>query len=102
MIPDDLERGDLIVFDWWDATEDPIGNPNNLRPAHRTTYALFWDRKQFNDMEYIVTTATIDKDVPDQQGACAYPLGMISSIKRLKRLKRKRKVKNEPQSTPST
>jgi len=90
VIPTDLQRGDLIQVEWLDVVEDSIGNPANAKPAHRTSYALFWERKSVNGSEILVTTTTIDKDVPDQQGWCAYPLGMVLSVRVIKRGKRPR------------
>jgi hypothetical protein len=80
------ERGDLVQIDWVDIYEDPTGDPNKAALKRRTSYALFWDRREDTDgIEVIVTTTTIDDDAPSQQGYCIYPAACVLALKVIKR-----------------
>lgn len=89
----DPERGDVVCVSWVDIYEDATGNPDAAKLARRTSYGLYWDRRQDDGLEVIVTTTTIDTDGPQQQGFCVYPAACVRSLKIIKRAKRKRAPK---------
>ncbi len=79
-------RGDLIQLDWVDIYEDPTGDPAKAVLKRRTSYAIFWDRRQDpTGLEVIVTTTTVDEDVTAQQGYCIYPAACVVSLEVIKR-----------------
>jgi hypothetical protein len=79
-------RGDLIQLDWVDIYEDPTGDPGKAVLKRRTSYAIFWDRRQDpSGLEVIVTTTTLDDDVTAQQGYCIYPAACVMALKVIKR-----------------
>jgi hypothetical protein len=82
-------RGDLVQIDWVDIFEDPTGDPDKAGLKRRTSYAVFWDRRQDpNGIDVIVTTTTIDEDVAAQQGYCIYPAACVVGLKVIKRARR--------------
>jgi hypothetical protein len=84
-------RGDLVQIDWVDIYEDPIGDPEKAALKRRTSYAVFWDRHQdASGLEAIVTTTTVDEDVPAQQGFCIYPAACVVGLRVIKRARRAR------------
>ena len=80
-------KGDLVKVTWADIQEDPVGNPDVARPAERITYGLFWAHELRGTIDCLVTTTTIDKDGPTQQGYCCYPWGCVLDIEVVKRAK---------------
>lgn len=79
-------RGDVVQLDWVDIFEDPTGDPDKATLKRRTSYALFWDRREdASGLDVIVTTTTIDDDVPAQQGYCIYPAACVVGLKVIKR-----------------
>jgi hypothetical protein len=78
-------RGDLVQLDWVDIFEDPTGDPTKAALKRRTSYAIFWERRQDNGLDVIVTTTTIDDDAPSQQGYCIYPAACVVALKVIKR-----------------
>ena len=79
-------RGDVVQLDWVDIFEDPTGDPDKATLKRRTSYALFWDRREDGSgLDVIVTTTTIDDDVPAQQGYCIYPAACVVGLKVIKR-----------------
>ena len=85
--PKPLARGDLIKVTWLDATEDSVGNPDNLKCIERVSYGIFWERGLRGGHDTLVTTTTIDPDGPHQSGGCAYPWGMVLKTEVIKRYK---------------
>jgi hypothetical protein len=82
-------RGDIVQIDWVDIYEDPIGDPEKATLKRRKSYAVFWDRRQdVSGTEVIVTTTTIDEDVPAQQGFCIYPAACVLGMRVIKRARR--------------
>jgi hypothetical protein len=87
-------RGDLVQIDWVDIYEDPTGDPEKAALKRRKSYAIFWDRRQDESgAEAIVTTTTIDEDVPAQQGFCIYPAACVLGMRVIKRARRPRSRK---------
>jgi len=85
-------RGDLVQIDWVDIYEDPIGDPEKAVLKRRTSYAVFWDRHpDASGVDAIVTTTTVDEDVPAQQGFCIYPAACVVGLRVIKRARRARK-----------
>jgi hypothetical protein len=85
------ERGDVVCVSWVDIYEDATGNPDAAKLARRTSYGIFWDRRQEDGIPTIITTTTLDSDGPQQQGFCVYPAACVVSIKVIKRARRARK-----------
>lgn len=90
----ELERGTLIKLTWLDITEDSIGDPNKASMMTRHTYTLFWELKKDHDIDCIVTTYTIDKESPAQQGWCITPLNVVEEIEIIRRPKKVKKKKD--------
>lgn len=90
----DPERGDVVCVSWVDIYEDATGNPDAAKLARRTSYGLYWDRRQDDGLDVIVTTTTIDTDGPQQQGFCVYPAACVRTLKIIKRARRKRVSKS--------
>jgi hypothetical protein len=89
-------RGDLVQIDWVDIYEDPIGDPEKAALKRRTSYAVFWDRHEdASGLEAIVTTTTVDEDVPAQQGFCIYPAACVVGLRVIKRA---RKARGKPRT----
>ncbi len=79
-------RGDLLQLDWVDIFEDPTGDPNKAALKRRTSFALFWERREDpSGLDVIVTTTTIDEDLYAQQGYCIYPEACVIALKVIKR-----------------
>lgn len=85
----DPARGDVICVEWVDIYEDATGNPDAAKLAHRTSFGLFWDKRQEDGIDVLVTTTTIDKDGPSQQGYCIYPLACVRAMKVIKRARKR-------------
>lgn len=84
MTKKDPRKGDIIQIDWLDIQEDPVGNTDKAKVARRTSYAVFWEIKDDQGHQVLVTTSTIDPQA-DQSGWCAYPIGCVVGIKVIKR-----------------
>ncbi len=78
-------RGDLVQLDWVDIYEDPTGDPSKAALKRRTSFAVFWDRRQDQGIDVIVTTTTLDDDASTQQGFCIYPQACVVALKVIKR-----------------
>ena len=83
-------RGDLVEVTWVDIYEDATGNPDTAKLARRITYGLFWEERLDGDVPVLVTTTTLDKDGPAQQGYCIYPRACVVSLKVIKRARRRK------------
>jgi hypothetical protein len=88
-----LARGTLIQLTWHDITEDSVGDPTKASMMTRHTYTLFWEQKVDKGLDCIVTTYTLDKESPAQQGWCITPLAVVDSIKVIRRPGGRRKKK---------
>jgi hypothetical protein len=86
---DALARGDLIECDWVDIYEDSTGDPDTISLPLRRSIGYFWSRTTDKNVNVLVTTTTIDSDVANQQGFCAYPEACIVAVKVIKRKRRK-------------
>jgi hypothetical protein len=84
----DPERGDLIQVDWVDIFEDPAGDPHSAELLRRTSFGLFWDRRDDDGIPVLVTTTTLDPHDSGQQGYCIYPSACVTRIKVIKRKRR--------------
>jgi hypothetical protein len=89
----ELERGTLIKLAWLDITEDSVGDPTKATMMLRHTYTLFWELKVDHGRDCIVTTYTVDKESPAQQGWCITPLEAVEEIEVIRRPKKTRKKK---------
>ena len=90
------ERGDLIQVDWVDIVEDPVGDPADAELRRRTSYGLFWDRRDDAGVSVLVTTTTMDPDDSSQQGYCIYPSACVTRIKIIKRKRRASRKNQKP------
>lgn len=97
----DPERGDLVQVDWVDIYEDPAGDPDDAELMRRTSFGMFWDRRDDNGVPVLVTTTTLDPNGSAQQGYCVYPTACVVAIKVVKRKRRQRKPKPQPTGDPS-
>ena len=95
------QRGDFVEVRWVDTSEDPVGDPNKATLSHRVSYGIYWDQRTEGDLPVLVTTTTIDKDGPDQQGYCIYPMSNVTSLLVIKR-KRRRKGDKKCDTTSTT
>jgi hypothetical protein len=84
-------RGDLVEVRWVDILEDGSGNPETARLARRTSFGLFWDRRQDAGIDVVVTTTTLDADGPQQAGYCIYPAACVVSMKVVRRARKPRR-----------
>ncbi len=82
------ERGDLLEVVWLDIQEDVTGDPDAASLARRTSYGLFWDRRENNGVPAVITTTTLDEDLAGQNGYCIYPQAVIVGFKIIKRGRR--------------
>lgn len=85
------ERGDLCEISWVDIQEDVTGNPDEAKLAQRTSYGLFWGRRDESGIPTIITTTTMDEDLAGQNGYCCYPAACVRVLKVIKRARRARK-----------
>lgn len=86
-----LQEGALVELIWRDITEDSVGDPRKAKMMVRHTFTLFWELKKDDDLDCIVTTYTIDKESPEQQGWCITPLSVVQGIKIIKRPRKGKK-----------
>lgn len=77
-------------MEWVDIYEDATGNPDTAKLARRTSYGLFWGKRDDAGIPVIVTTTTLDADGPSQQGFCIYPEACVRGLKVIKRAQKKR------------
>ncbi len=99
MIPEGLERGDLLQVEWVDIYEDPGGDPDEAKLCRRHSIGFFWGRSAADGVPILVTTTTIETDADtSSSGFCAYPEGIVVAIKVIKRKRRKkpRKIEGNP------
>lgn len=82
------ERGDVVSVDWVDIFEDVTGDPDQARLSRRTSYGLFWDRREDDGVPSIITTTTVDREDLGQQGFCIYPAACVVALKIIKRARR--------------
>ena len=80
-----LRQGDLIEVHWRDCAEDPVGDVKRASVVERVSFGIFWEVKQQDGFDILVTTTTLDKADTGQSGYCAYPLGMVGDIKLIRR-----------------
>jgi len=93
VIPADLERGDLLQIEWLDITEDPVGNPDQPKLAHRHSIGFFWTVGEDAGVRTLVTTTTLESDDEvENSGYCVYPEGTVHRVKIIKRKRRRRKA----------
>jgi hypothetical protein len=85
--PKPLARGDLIRVTWVDILESANENTDSAKPMERCSYGLFWAQEIRGPVECLITTTTIDKDGPQQQGYCVYPIGCVIKTEVIKRHK---------------
>lgn len=95
-----LAPGTLIELVWRDITEDSVGDPRKAKMMVRHTFTLFWDLVRDGGLDCIVTTYTVDKESPEQQGWCITPLAVVEDIAIIRKPKKPRK-KKEPSSAAS-
>lgn len=95
----ELYRGDLIEVTWLDIFEDSIGNPDKAEVAHRVSFGLYWAQITQHDHPILITTTTIDNKDDASSGFCAYPLGVVISLKIIKRAKKPRARRVKPALT---
>ena len=84
------QKGDLVEVCWVDISEDPTGDPDKAELCKRVSYALYWNKRQSNGVECVVTTTTRDHEAEAQQGYCIYPAACVLSMKVIKRARRKK------------
>lgn len=84
----DPERGDLCEIAWVDIQEDVTGDPGAAILARRTSYGLFWERREDSGVPVLITTTTLDEDLAGQNGYCCYPSACITRLKVIKRARR--------------
>lgn len=95
-----LLPGTLIELVWVDITEDSVGDPRKAQLMVRHTFTLFWNLTDCRGLDCIVTTYTVDKESPEQQGWCITPLAVVEEIAIIRKPKKPRK-KKEPSSGDS-
>ena len=94
MIPDDLQRGDLLRVEWVDIFEDVTADPAGAELAHRVSYGVFWERRVSKlGPPCLITTTTLDKGETNQSGYCIYPEACVLKLSVIRRVRRKKKEK---------
>lgn len=88
-----LVQGTLIRLEWLDIYEDSIGDPRKASLGVRNTYTAFWETRDSHGLPCIVTTNTIDKGNPEQQGWCCTPLACVLKVEVIRRPRAKRQRK---------
>lgn len=101
----DYKRGDLIRVDWVDIAEDPGGDPDSAALVERTSYGLFWAKKEDRGIPVLVTTTTLDKVHNGQNGWCIYPVSCVRKTSLIKKAPaarggRRSKLQQSPPDTP--
>lgn len=91
MIPEGLERGDLVEVHWVDIVESVDSDPAEAQLALRISIGYFHGEKESKGFPCIVTSTTKDEEVT-QSGWCIYPKCVIASVKVIKRKRRRRKA----------
>jgi hypothetical protein len=87
-------RGDLVEVQWVDTNESSVANPADAHLALRTSYAIFFERKQAHGIDCLVTTSTLD--TPDQEpngGWCIYPAANVLRLKIIRRVRTPSKLR---------
>lgn len=82
------ERGDVVSVEWVDIYEDPTGDPAEATLMRRTSYGLFWERREDNGMPVLITTTTLDREDSAQHGYCIYPAACVVKLRIVKRRRR--------------
>lgn len=88
---DPPEQGDVVCIRWVDIFENVNGDPRKAKLARRTSYGLFWEESQDEDIPVLVTTTTEEEDGDDvegQEGFVIYPKCCVLSIHVVKRARR--------------
>jgi hypothetical protein len=91
VLPQDLHRGDLLKIVWADIAEDSTGDPDKAALSARTSYGIFWCRREDRGLYVLITTTTLDDDVSGQNGYCIYPEAVVLELEVVKRARRPRK-----------